>query len=668
MNQGWTSARSDQAVNAGRLGVVVALLFASTAGSAFAQTAPSRRNVRDTDRAAGELIDSFFDSAAEGSRSTRPVKNALGGQTSKASVRPQWTARLARNPKADDGNPPYALIDRYGGIQRYVEPTPTVDLDRYLGQTITVRRDTGHTLLASQLELPKLARPAGAVVGGGDVRLAAAEEPVPAGEPTLADGAGGVAAESVAAEPLPDPIPDPQSMVEGQHGPWVDEAGNPVNLPEGADPLYLDESEGPHLQGCSTCGSAVCQAQGGCGFGSRPVLWVRGEYLAWWADGMYIPPLVVRGEVGDNETPSDPTDDFFNNAFVVFGNQEVLDGVRSGGRVRVGYWLDDYGQTAIEGEYFGFGQISTRFVDGGDGTSPIVGRPFIDATTGLNAVEDVSFPGISGTVAVNIESTFQSAGFGLRRNLCCASGNTCCGDPVTCGSQVGGCGALGCGSGVGEGPCATLFGKGTRHTDVYFGFRWAQLDEGISNPGIQENLLTIPPATVPGTTFQVNDSFATSNNFFGGELGFIWDWEYRRWSFEALSKLGIGSTRQRVSINGSTTRQLPDEAAETRSGGLLAQDSNIGDYERNELSVLPQLGVTLGYKLTQRLKLTGGYTFVYWSNVVRPGEQIDLEVNPGNLPFADPPDADGLPARPQFSFHQNDFWAHGLSAGLEYQW
>ena len=668
MNQGWTSARSDQAVNAGRLGVVVALLFASTAGSAFAQTAPSRRNVRDTDRAAGELIDSFFDSAAEGSRSTRPVKNALGGQTSKASVRPQWTARLARNPKADDGIRPYALSDRYGGIQRYVEPTPTVDLDRYLGQTITVRRDTGHTLLASQLELPKLARPAGAVVGGGDVRLAAAEEPIATGEPTLAEGAGGVAAESVAAEPLPDPIPDPQSMVEGQHGPWVDEAGNPVNLPEGADPLYLDESEGPHLQGCSTCGSAVCQAQGGCGFGSRPVLWVRGEYLAWWADGMYIPPLVVRGEVGDNETPSDPTDDFFNNAFVVFGNQEVLDGVRSGGRVRVGYWLDDYGQTAIEGEYFGFGQISTRFVDGGDGTSPIVGRPFIDATTGLNAVEDVSFPGISGTVAVNIESTFQSAGFGLRRNLCCASGNTCCGDPVTCGSQVGGCGALGCGSGVGEGPCATLFGKGTRHTDVYFGFRWAQLDEGISNPGIQENLLTIPPATVPGTTFQVNDSFATSNNFFGGELGFIWDWEYRRWSFEALSKLGIGSTRQRVSINGSTTRQLPDEAAETRSGGLLAQDSNIGDYERNELSVLPQLGVTLGYKLTQRLKLTGGYTFVYWSNVVRPGEQIDLEVNPGNLPFADPPDADGLPARPQFSFHQNDFWAHGLSAGLEYQW
>jgi hypothetical protein len=649
MNQGFTFARRQQLAT---VCVGIAVACAATANSALAQSPPERRSARDADRAAGALIDSFFDSAAEGSRSNSAVKAALGGQPSKASVRPQWTARLARNPKSDDGNPPYVLIDRYGGIQRYVEPTPTVDLERYLGQAITVRRDTGHTLLASQLELPKLARPAGAVVGG-QVQQAAAQLPLAGAEPTLADETvrGG-------AEPLPDPIPDPESMAHGHDGPWFDEAGNPINLPSGADPLYLEGESGPYLQGCSTCGSAVCQAQGGCGYGSRPVLYVRGEYLAWWADGMYIPPLVVRGDAVANPDP--PPAQVFSNAFVNYGNQTILDGVRSGARVRVGYWLDDYGKTAIEGEYFGFGSVSTRFVDGGDGTFPIVGRPLIDATTGLNAVEDVSFPGIMGSVAVDADSTFQSAGIGIRRNLCCVSGQTCCGDSVTCGSQVGGCGA-----GVGDGPCGTLFQKGTRHTDVYYGFRWAQLQEGIA---IQENLQVIPPSTDVGTTFQVNDAFEVNNEFVGGELGFLWDWEYRRWSLEALSKLAIGSTRQRVRINGSTTRTELGEPPETRSGGLLAQDSNIGSYERNELSVLPQLGVTLGYKLTERLKLTGGYTFVYWSNVVRPGDQIDLEVNPGNLPFADPPDLDGLPARPQFSYRQNDFWAHGLSAGLEYQW
>ncbi|BBO30602.1 BBP7 family outer membrane beta-barrel protein [Lacipirellula parvula] len=661
MNQGSHSARRGRWAGCCGWSVFAALCVTLTASSASAQSAAPRRTARGGDLAAGAAIDSLFDSAAEGSRSDAPVKKALNGQTSKASVRPQWTARLARNPKPDDGNPPYVLIDRYGGIQRYVEPTPTVNLDHYLGQTITVRRDTGHTLLASQLELPKVARPAGAIVGGsgGDVRLAAAEIPLEA-TPTLADAPEGADAAKPAVETLPDPIPDPQTMVDGDSGNWVDEHGNPVNMSEGADPLYLDEGAGPHLQGCSTCGSAVCQAQGGCGYGSRPVLYVRGEYLAWWTEGMDLPPLVVRGEVGNNGTPSDPTDDFFTNAFVVYGNQSVLDGVRSGGRVRVGYWLDDYGQTAIEGEYFGFGQIDEKFTDGGNGTFPIVGRPFIDATTGYDAVEDVSFPGIRGTVAVDIDSKFQSAGIGLRRNLCCASGNTCCGDPVTCGSQVGGCGA-----GVSNGPCATLFGKGTRHTDVYFGFRWAQLQEGLA---VQENLEVIAPSVDVGTTFQVNDIFQTSNEFVGGELGFIWDWDYRRWSLELLSKLGIGSTRQRVNINGYTVRTEPGGAPETGSGGLLAQDSNIGQYERNELSVLPQLGMTLGYKLTDRLKLTGGYTFLYWSNVVRPGDQIDLEVNPGNLPFANPPDPDGLPARPQFTYRQNDFWAHGLSAGLEYQW
>jgi hypothetical protein len=147
----------------------------------------------------------------------------------------------------------------------------------------------------------------------------------------------------------------------------------------------------------------------------------------------------------------------------------------------------------------------------------------------------------------------------------------------------------------------------------------------------------------------------------------MYDWSYKRWSFEFLSRLAIGRTRQRVAINGFTTITPPGDPAETGVGGLLTQTSNIGEYERNELSVLPQLGFTAGYNLTDRLKLVGGYTFIYWSRVARPGDQIDLEVNPELLPF-NPAPGDGLPARPQFTFRDTDFWAHGINAGLEYQW
>jgi hypothetical protein len=198
-----------------------------------------------------------------------------------------------------------------------------------------------------------------------------------------------------------------------------------------------------------------------------------------------------------------------------------------------------------------------------------------------------------------------------------------------------------------------------------YGVRWAQLDESLR---ITENLTVIPPSVDVGATFDVFDSFATGNEFIGGELGFIYDWEYSRWSFELLSKVAVGNTRQRVFINGTTIRTEPGQPGEVGEGGLLALPSNIGNYERDAFSVLPQIGVTGGYMLTDRLKFTFGYSFLYWSRVVRPGDAIDLEINPGNLPFADPPDADGLPARPAFVFRDTDFWAHGLNAGLEYRW
>jgi hypothetical protein len=613
----------------------------------------------DRDLAAGNLVDSLIDPIAENGKVTNAATRALG-KPSKASLRPQWTAKLARNPKQGDGHPAYVLIDRYGGIQRYVEESPQIDLEKHLGQTVSVRRDTGHTLLATQLDLPRSSRRGQAATKElhGDIKLAAFEQ-MP--EPTPADGPP-----SPTAEPLPPGEVINREMIEGD-GPMFEDQGEPMIVPEGVDPLYLDggaHDDGLHFEGCENCGSKVCAMQGGCGLNSRPVLSVRGEYLLWWADGMAIPPLVVRGEVNDNGTV--PTnDDFFDNAFVVYGNQDILDEARSGGRLTLTYWLDDYGRHAVEGDYFGFGQIESQFVDGGDGTFPIVGRPFFDILNAVLAVQDVSFPGIRGTVTVDADSTFQSAGIRLRRSLCCVAGcDAECGDAVTCGSGV--CGPTGCGTGVdGGAPCLNFFKKGTRHVDMTYGARWAQLDEGIN---IREDLEVIAPSPSLdiGTTFLVNDNFSTSNEFLGGELGFLYDWQYRKWSVEFLSRLAIGRTRQRVAINGFTVNTPPGGPAETGVGGLLAQSSNIGDHERNELSVMPQLGMTAGYSVTDRLKVVGGYSFVYWSRVVRPGDQIDLDINTELLPFG--PGGDGLPARPQFVFRDTDFWAHGINAGIEYQW
>ena len=55
---------------------------------------------------------------------------------------------------------------------------------------------------------------------------------------------------------------------------------------------------------------------------------LRADYLMWWTSGMTLPPLVTTG------TTANPT------STVLFGNDVVNDGGRSGFRTTVGMWLD----------------------------------------------------------------------------------------------------------------------------------------------------------------------------------------------------------------------------------------------------------------------------------------------------------------------------------------
>ena len=73
------------------------------------------------------------------------------------------------------------------------------------------------------------------------------------------------------------------------------------------------------------------------------------------------------------------------------------------------------------------------------------------------------------------------------------------------------------------------------------------------------------------------------------------------------------------------------------------------------------LGLALG-------SLQLGYTFLYWSDVVRPAgalnPAIDPRVVPGRPEFA-PATATGNPVR---LYPWDDFWAQGFSAGLRFQY
>ena len=111
---------------------------------------------------------------------------------------------------------------------------------------------------------------------------------------------------------------------------------------------------------------------------------------------------------------------------------------------------------------------------------------------------------------------------------------------------------------------------------------------------------------------------------------------------------------------------IRDSLSTDRTGGLLAQRTNIGTYERNQFTMVPELGATVGYQITRRLRATAGYSLIYMGNVVRPGDQVDLNVNPNLLPPENVPFSGAL--RPQFHFVETDYCIQGLNFGGEFRW
>jgi hypothetical protein len=331
---------------------------------------------------------------------------------------------------------------------------------------------------------------------------------------------------------------------------------------------------------------------------------------------------------------------------ILFGNADVLDGSRSGGRLRFGMWLDGRRRIGVEGEYFELDQESIHFVAASNAAgNPILARPFFninprDPVTGNPdppAREDselVSFPGIlAGAVSVDAATELKSGRVRGLWNVCCLQ------DP--CG-----------------GPCG--LGNSSR-LDFLVGYRTLQLDERLT---IREDLTSLESDN--RGSFDIFDRFETSNEFHGAELGFLWQYVRGRWFAETLGLIGLGNNHQVVVIEGQTVTSPLIGPATTATGGLLAQRSNIGLHSRDDFAVVPELGVTLGYRLTHRLSATLGYTFLYLSRALRPGDQIDLDVNPDFLPPEQVPFTG--PLRPALTMDDTDFWAQGWSAGLDYRW
>ena len=249
-----------------------------------------------------------------------------------------------------------------------------------------------------------------------------------------------------------------------------------------AEPTLADEGSMPVTEGdffeagvgepvivddCQDCVSPVMEY-------ADPAVWGRAEYLLWWTQGTAVPALVTTSTAGTAQENAGVLGQ--RSTSTLFGDGDLLDGSRSGGRFAVGLWLDPCHTRGLEFSYLSLSSEEESF-SGTDDDFSILARPFRDAVTGAQDARLVVFPNlIDGNLRATLSSEFQTGEVLWRRPLASCAWSS---------------------------------------LDCYVGYRYANLEDQID---VVESTTSLAAPTLD-TTFDLEDHFLTSNEFHGGQLG-----------------------------------------------------------------------------------------------------------------------------------------------------
>jgi hypothetical protein len=349
---------------------------------------------------------------------------------------------------------------------------------------------------------------------------------------------------------------------------------------------------------------------------TNPNFWFGIEGLAWWTKNQPLSvPLVTTG----------PASQGANAGNLGMPGTTSLDGplnygVAAGFGFFIGGWFNIQHTIGMEGSLFILGQQSAGFsvIDRSGVGDLVINEP----VSGAPFVTQVSAPGVeSGNVVVGASTTFGGGDINLLYNLYRAHGWT-----------------------------LNLLG----------GYRYLQLDESINitansnlfvSTTYTDNMGDVLAYAPPGSTVTVIDHFGTLNQFNGGQVGAQLRYQYGRLFIGGTAKLGIGATNEEVSVNGNTT-VFPVNAAPVQMSGGNYATLQIGRYATNRFALAPQAQLKVGYQFTPCIRGMIGYDFLYLSNVVRPGNQIDNTY-------------DGI-MHPLVPMVGSSFWAQGLTLSVQF--
>ncbi len=394
--------------------------------------------------------------------------------------------------------------------------------------------------------------------------------------------------------------------------------------------------------------------------GSTPAIWSAApdsrfyaglEYLQWWVkDAPLSVPLVSTGTVASTHhgfLNYPDTTILYGSPFspAQGGNDTQRFQAFSGTRVKLGYALGSERRFAIEASGFALEQRSAGYGANSDATgNPIVNVPVFNTISytpggrpgGLPPAEDglpASLPADPHRVDGNV-GVFQG-GVNIRNTL-----------------QLWGAEATG---------VISLFRSPTWEVAGLVGARYLDLTETFS---LDYSSVGVSGRYV-GLSGAANDTFKTQNQFTGALLGVRGTYSSGRLSVDLSGRVAVGAAHQTENITGSFYSIGQSGPYVTGSQGIFAQPANEGRTSRDTFAVVPDAQVKIGYALTPRLRATIGYDFLYFSGVMRPGDQLSHYVPKGQTFQQGGKTVSATsPARLSDS---SDFFAHGLSLGLEYR-
>lgn len=369
--------------------------------------------------------------------------------------------------------------------------------------------------------------------------------------------------------------------------------------------------------GCNPCcGPRYCPPPGGfwncpdaadpC-FQCRPPLWwMKADLLLGFRKGRGYPTLVTTDPANEDSTTAGVLPD----ATVLYDGDSENTQMQAGLNLDFGTFLNDCQSIGIGGRYFFYGEDDGNF-SRNSGQNAILAVPFFSVDLGANAALLLAHPDVAGEVrsgSVGIRAANDVHGFDVYARLLYTR---------TCNGRID-------------------FVTGWHTSSVNDNF---QLTMQTDFNQLNNDVVLI-------------DQFNTENQFNGLILGVMTEHQICCYTLRGKARVSVGNMRQSVLINGSTS--VNGVVDQNQPGGLFTAESNIGAYTQDQFAAVTEAGLSLGCHISPRTQLTLGYNLMYWSSVVRPGEQINTVVDDLNVP----------PTSPTFQFNTTSFWVQSLTLGL----